>query len=238
MTTLRGIDVSSYQGAVPWPQVATQLDCAFAFVKVTDGVLADTHAVKNLAGARDAGLIVGSYAVVRPSEASDPAAQARAHYGAVQAAGGLKVGDLPHVVDFEERGTLGDVALADWLDRHCEEWERLMGAPPIVYTFPSFFAPLAAIAGPATARTSLWWASYSSAMLPPTPTAFAPTHRVPLPWARARFWQWTDHGKLTNGTAVDCDLFDGSVDELRAMCLTGDVASLRPLFVPPDPESA
>jgi lysozyme len=231
---LRGLDVSSYQGAIAWPSVAAKLDCAYAFVKVIDGTLRDPEAIANLAGARDAGLIVGSYAVVRPSDASDPAAQARAHYGAVRAAGGLVAGDLPHAVDFEERGTLGDVALAQWLDRHVAEWERLMGRPPLLYTFPSFWKPLAAIDMPAVARTSLWWASYG-ADTGTVPEAFAPTSRIPLPWSSCRFWQYTDKGRLATGGAVDGDVFVGSLDELRAECLTGDVAAMNPLFVPPAP---
>ena len=193
---IRGLDVSAYQGSIAWPQTATQFDCAFAFVKVAEGDTGrDPRALANLTGARAAGLVVGSYAVARPSETSDPAAQARAHFGAAQAAEGLLWGDLPHCVDFEERGTLGDVALAAWLERHAAEWERLMGTPAILYTYPAFWQPLAAIAGPATGRTALWWASYG-ADSGATPTTFAPPNPVPLPWRSARFWQWTDRGRL------------------------------------------
>jgi lysozyme len=225
---LRGVDVSQYQGTVDWSAVAAS-GVSFAFVKVAEGDgYVDPLAAKNLAGARTAGLVVGAYNVAHPSQASDPAAQARAHYGAALAAGGGLAGDLPHVIDFELSGRLSPADLAAWFSAHEAELGRLLGTTPLAYTFPSFWAPLAGLVRSAGA---LWWASYSGRT--DAPAAFAPVHKVPVPWQRARFWQWTDHGKLPNGAQVDADLFDGSLDDLRALTLA-DVEAIHPLFVPPD----
>lgn len=233
LPVLRGIDVSLVQGLVDWPAVAAS-GVAFAFCKVAEGTTyRDPRAAANLAGARAAGLVVGAYNVVRPSAASDPAAQARTHHAAVVALGGGLWGDLPHAVDFEENAGLTSVELSVWLDVHVAEMTRLLGRPPVLYTFPSWWKPLAAIAGPATARTALWFASYG-ADTGSAPAAFKPTNPVPLPWNSCRFWQYTDRGRLSNGTAVDADLFDGTIDELRAMCLSAATDGFQPEAVPPD----
>ena len=231
---VRGVDVSVAQGRVDWPAAAAA-GISFAIVKVAEGGgYRDPRAAENLAGARSAGLLVGSYGFVRPSATADPTAQARAHYGAVLAAGGGLAGDLPHAVDFEVDGGLGHVALAQWLDAHCAEVERLLGRPPLLYTFPSFWAPLATIAGPATARSTLWWAAYG-ADTGAAPTAFAPPNPVPLPWGGCRFWQHTDKGRLPGGGAVDGDLFDGSLADLQSLALTLTEVAGEVSFVPPDP---
>ena len=231
---LRVADVSVVQGNIDWPAVAAS-GVSFAICKVAEGDgYRDPHGAQNLAGARSAGLVVGPYCVVRPSMTSDPAEQARTHYGAVQAAGGGLVGDLPAAVDFELDGGLGHVALAAWLEAHCAEMERLLGRPPLLYTYPSFWAPLAAIAGPATARSTLWWASYG-ADTGVVPTSFRPPNPVPLPWGGCRFWQHTDRGRLPGGGAVDGDLFDGSLADLQSLALTLTEVAGEVSFVPPDP---
>jgi lysozyme len=39
---------------------------------------------------------------------------------------------------------------------------------------------------------------------------------LPPPWTRWAFWQYTDNGQIAGiDGAVDLDVFDGSLDELR-----------------------
>lgn len=59
--TVRGVDVSHYQGDVDWAALASQ-GMAFAFIKATEGsAYTDDHFTANLNGARDAGMRVGAY---------------------------------------------------------------------------------------------------------------------------------------------------------------------------------
>lgn len=231
---LRGIDVSAVQGDIDWASVAAS-GVSYAIVKVAEGdTYRDPFAARNLSKARAAGLVVGAYCFARPSAASDPAAQARAHYGAVQAAVGGLWGDLPNAIDLEASGGLSSKDLAAWLEAHVAEMARLLGCSPLLYTFPSFWAPLAGLAGPATAATALWWASYGKDVAT-APADFRPFNPVPKPWGACRFWQYSDRGQMRNGTHVDTDLFAGSLDELRAMTLSASTSGFKPSLVPPDP---
>lgn len=125
---LRGLDVSSVQGAVAWDAVAKQLGCRFAFVKCSEGNRGkdpifntpsmfvdaarassvtgrDPMFTANVAGAKGAGLYVGPYHFAYPLPADgtplrNPADQAKY---AFDCAGGLGEinGDLPPMLDFE-----------------------------------------------------------------------------------------------------------------------------------------
>lgn len=56
-----GIDVSSHQGTVDWPQVAAG-GYGFAYIKATEGAnFADGQFARNWSGARDAGITPGAY---------------------------------------------------------------------------------------------------------------------------------------------------------------------------------
>lgn len=70
---IRGLDVSSYQGAVPWGLVSSELLCRFAIVKVAEGTLStpDPWAARNLSGAKQAGLKVGGYFFFHPERNID-----------------------------------------------------------------------------------------------------------------------------------------------------------------------
>ena len=57
-----GIDVSKFQGRIDWQTVAAQSDVRFVYIKATEGsTVSDSRYARNLKGAREAGLPVGSY---------------------------------------------------------------------------------------------------------------------------------------------------------------------------------
>lgn len=58
---IRGIDVSNHQGVIDWRRVAAD-DVSFAVVKATEGGdWVDKSFLRNIAGAKEAGLAVGAY---------------------------------------------------------------------------------------------------------------------------------------------------------------------------------
>src|SRR5579864_8091651 len=73
-SVVRGVDVSTYQGAIDWTQVkAAKMD--FAFARISDGTThPDAQFAANWQGMKAAGVVRGSYQYFRASE--DPTAQA------------------------------------------------------------------------------------------------------------------------------------------------------------------
>lgn len=60
----RGIDVSRFQDSIRWKKVAKNKDVTFVYVKASEGATIKDGMYKyNVAGARSAGLLVGSYHV-------------------------------------------------------------------------------------------------------------------------------------------------------------------------------
>ncbi len=60
--TYRGIDVSHHQGIIDWPKVHTDSAITFVYIKATTGSTGiDSCYVRNVKGARKAGIKVGSY---------------------------------------------------------------------------------------------------------------------------------------------------------------------------------
>ncbi len=82
--TLRGIDISSYQGAVDWTKASAGLTFAIARCVRETGAVDPTFAT-NVAGIRKAGLIAGAYCFL--DEGSE-AAQAKLFVDTVKALGG------------------------------------------------------------------------------------------------------------------------------------------------------
>ena len=58
----RGIDVSKFQGNINWTKVAKDKTVKFVYIKATEGTsIQDPYYKTNVAKARKAGLLVGSY---------------------------------------------------------------------------------------------------------------------------------------------------------------------------------
>ena len=93
--TVKGIDVSYWQGTINWSAVAGD-GVRFAIVRISDGSYRDTQFAANWNGARAAGLIRGAYQFFEPGQ--DPIAQADM---VVAAVGRLGPGDMPVTIDVE-----------------------------------------------------------------------------------------------------------------------------------------
>jgi lysozyme len=198
---VHGIDVSSYQGAVAWPEVRAA-GIAFAFARVSDGTTApDARFAENWRGMKSAGVVRGAYQFFRASE--DPVAQASLVVSMLEDAGGLEAGDLPVVMDIETADGASSATvranMASWLDAV----ERATGAAPIVYTN----AATSAVIGNAFGGAALWVANWDAA---------CPS--VPVGWSTWTFWQYSSTGSVAGvPTAVDLDEFDGTPGDLVAL---------------------
>jgi GH25 family lysozyme M1 (1,4-beta-N-acetylmuramidase) len=212
---VRGIDVSSYQGAIAWEE-ARAAGVVFAFARVSDGTTAtDARFTDNWRAMKTAGVVRGAYQFFRASE--DPAAQASLVVSMLQDAGGLEAGDLPVVMDIETADGASSATvranMAWWLDAV----ERATGAAPIVYTN----AATSAVIGAAFGDAALWVANWD-----------ATCPLVPAGWSAWTFWQYSSTGSVPGvPAAVDLDEFDGTPGDLATFASFAGRAGLDAAMV-------
>ncbi|RIJ34345.1 glycoside hydrolase family 25 protein [Pontibacter oryzae] len=199
--TVYGIDVSHFQKEVDWQKVR-ESEVVFAFVKATEGVsLKDKKYEQNWTGAGAAGIIRGAYHFYLPY--LSPKEQAANFVATVQ----LTSGDLPPVLDIEVRGRkpLGQFRkdLKVWL----EQVENAYGAKPVIYTNYKFYEDY--LAGHFDSYP-LWIAHYK---VPKLSIEKSSTRKL-------AFWQHTDGGSIDGiEGSVDCNVFYGSMRDLRSICI-------------------
>lgn len=187
--TLEGIDVSHHQRAIDWARVAGA-GKRFMIAKASQGVaFRDSRFAANVAGARAAGLLVGSYHFADGS----PVVREVSNY--VQAIAGRRPGELL-VLDFE--GPILHIAdpvgwAAQWLGGVAEA----TGVMPLVYMSRSVTHQFN-WSRVVRLGAGLWCAAYAKAM-------GSPSH-----WPFTAMWQYSSSG-LVAGVAgrVDLDTFYG-----------------------------
>jgi uncharacterized protein (TIGR03382 family) len=130
-----GIDIASFQhpggAGINWGQVATAEK--FVIVKATESSdYTNSYYAGDVAGARGAGLLVGSYHFLSPSSRTGVSGAAQAQYFLAHTS--IKSGDLPPMLDVETSSLYGSVlpSVADvtgWLTTV----ESATGVKPLVY---------------------------------------------------------------------------------------------------------
>ncbi|MEO8702624.1 MAG: GH25 family lysozyme [Kofleriaceae bacterium] len=200
--TVKGIDVSKYQGNIDW--AAAKADGVdYAFVRVSDGVnTIDEKFDRNWAGTRANGILRGAYQFFRPSQ--DVIAQADLLLARM---GTLEADDLPPVIDVEANDGLaaGTVAakVRQWLEYVTP---KLGGRVPIIYT--GFYFWRDQVGAPDLTTSPLWHAQYSSIECP----------NIAPPWQDWAFWQFTSSGSIAGIAGnVDVNRFNGTRDQLLAL---------------------
>jgi lysozyme len=201
--TLKGVDVSYYQGTVDWTKVKSS-GHSFAFVRVSDGLsYPDTKFATNWPAVKKAGVVRGLYQYFRPNQ--DVQQQVDLLFTKLNAAGGITAGDLPPVLDLETDGGLAAstvVARAkDWLAKV----EAKLGVKPIVYTA----AFMSSTIGTSFGGYTLWVANYG-----------ATCPLMPSGWSNWSFWQNADNGSVSGiGGSVDTNFFNGDGTKLSGLTL-------------------
>jgi lysozyme len=202
---VHGIDVSTYQAAIAWPQVkAAKID--FAFARISDGTThPDAQFANNWKGMKSAGVVRGSYQYFRSSE--DPLAQANLVASSLTGAGGLQPGDLPVVMDMET----ADGQSTAVVQAHMMTWlnavTQATGRAPIIYTNSAS----SSFIGSSFGSYGLWVANWGVSC-----------PNVPAGWSTWRFWQYTDMGSVPGiSGGVDLDEFEGSLADLTSSVGSG-----------------
>ena len=204
--SVHGIDVSSYQGRIDWPEVARNR-VRFAFIKASEGAtLRDPRFVRNWREARAAGVLCGAYHYFLPNR--DGKLQADLFARTVP----LAPGDLPPVLDVEA-ANFHDVAV---LRREVSRWLRLIeahyGVRPILYSNHSFYKRH--LAGHFD-DYPLWLAHYE-------------VERPTLPRSKWIIWQHSDEAYVPGiRGVVDFNVFQGNFESLQALRIPAG-APVRP----------
>lgn len=218
--TVLGIDLSKWDGV--WDASKAKAGgVAFAFIKASQATFTDPLFSTHWSKAKAAGLLRGAYHYL---DYTKPAKDQANYFAALLRA---SPGDLPPVVDYEQRRTDNNPVVARAFLRDFLAQMAAYGYTPMIYTSNGFWAEYGEKADPHWAKFPLWIAQYTTA---PAPT-------VPLPWTRWTFWQYTSKGNgPTYGTeslSLDLNHFNGTLDELLVFAGLSPSVPVTPPPVPP-----
>jgi lysozyme len=216
-----GPDVSSVQGAITaahWAACAKSSD--FVIIKCGDGNNGFDHTYsQNIQGARNAGLIVGTYhyVFVLPDQAGHPGRspeeQADAHFAKAV----YMPGDLIPWADFEwplpqdwdhwglPKGKSQRAEfIGDFIVRYTSRYSKISGRSIGVYSYPDW------IEQSQVANTTRYDALASLPFWRAGPYGSSPPNAMPGglgPWDRSDIYQWTGgHSHMPNGTPCDWNI--------------------------------
>ncbi len=197
-----GIDVSEYQGGILWDSVGViheQFPVDFVFVRATMGTRGrDKKFAANWKGVQRIARLRGAYHYFRPNENSIK--QAENFIKVVK----LKPGDLPPVLDIEERPRSQSmdslrVGLKRWLDRVEQHYK----VRPIVYSGDSYFSDFLE---KEFDDYTLWIANYN--------------FWIEKPKDHWDFWQFSEKGHVKGIKGfVDLNMFNGEMESLERLCM-------------------
>jgi lysozyme len=153
-----GIDVSTFQGAIDWAQVAGPGGQGFTYIKATEGdALTDAKFTVNWANSSQK-LPRGAYHYFYPTAKPDNTRPQADHFVNTLLGTG-DIGELPPMVDVETSGVTDTQAAAS-LQFYLSIVEQGIGRRPLVYTFPAFWKTQMAGTDQFATTDKLWIANY------------------------------------------------------------------------------
>ena len=218
------VDVSGHNASPDWAAIAAA-GFTVAIVKSSEGVNSpDSKMAMHCAGARAAGLLIGTYHYLRvrhnaPQDARTQAQQALDLWRSQKC-------DLIPIVDVEGQGNAGCTpsewaqAVLGWVD----ECRLQTGRQPCIYTSPGEWSGAGLTGLSAVADCPLWIAQYASSAHPPPP------------WTSYVMWQYTGSGTIAGAGPYDLSRSDditpvlvGGSSSLKAKSATVILAALSML---------
>lgn len=208
--SVTGVDVSAYQhpngAAINWATVAQTEE--FAVVKATEGMSGNYDNAwfgRDVDGAKQAGLVVGTYHFADPGTpvVDDAVGEARHYWDVIKSR--QVAGVLPPTLDVESNKGLTQAQMRSWIGTFMTEIKRLSGKTPILYTYPSFWDDK--VATDSFAGYPLWIAHYG-----------ATSPRIPGGWTSWKMWQYTSSAAVSGipDSTIDRNYFNGTLTQLRS----------------------
>jgi lysozyme len=199
--SIHGIDVSKYQDIIAWEEVKAMrvhdVQMGFVFIKATEGIgNSDPQFRRNWRKAKSNEIVRGAYHFFIASK--DGKMQAQNFIKRVD----IESGDLPPVLDVEQRNGVSAEQLRKEVRKWLETVEGYYGARPIIYTNVDFYKQYL---GSEFDKYPLWVAHYYEQQEP----------RIKRDWI---FWQHNDRGSV-NGIIpkVDFNVFNGDSLAFRSI---------------------
>ncbi|MFT3836884.1 MAG: GH25 family lysozyme [Myxococcaceae bacterium] len=190
--TVPGIDVSEWQGAINWQDVANA-GFKYAITRINDGYHQDPYFGGNWDSIKQVGMIRGAYQFYEPN--IDPTTQAN---WVINAVGVLGPGDLPVTLDVEwTSGTPNAADIGSWV----AQVQAGTGKVPMIYTAVGYWNQYF---NGEFSNLDLWVANYG---------VNCPS--MPSSWGGWLFWQWGGGPVAGIAGNVDQNVFNGTEDELR-----------------------
>jgi GH25 family lysozyme M1 (1,4-beta-N-acetylmuramidase) len=214
LTTVRGIDVASFQhpdgAAINWASVA-KAGYKFTAVKTTEGdYYVNPYAIPDIVAAMRAGLFATAYHFAIPNITSGAAQAQFAVRGARYVTSGRA---LPLMLDIEydpyvstdhtnECYGLSPASMRSWISSFVSEARTLTGQYPVIYTTANWW-DTCTNSSTSFGADPMWVAAYGVSSPP-----------MPAGWKSYTFWQYTSGGTVsgvvtTGGT--DLSYFNGGV---------------------------
>jgi lysozyme len=196
---IHGIDVSRYQDIIAWEEVkkmkVERIQLGFVFIKATEGINnTDPQFRRNWRKAKSNEMIRGAYHFFIATK--DGKKQAEHFIKKVD----LETGDLPPVLDVEQRYGVSRFQLQREVREWLETVENYYRVRPIIYTNVDFYEQNL---GSGFDEYPLWAAHYYQQQQP----------RIGRDWL---FWQHSDQGNVNGITSrVDFNVFNGDSVEFR-----------------------
>lgn len=203
---VHGIDISHYQGEIDWEVLRNadinSVPVSFVFIKGTEGTtILDDCFNLNFYEAKQSSIIRGVYHFFRPEV--DAKQQALFFLKQVH----LETGDLPPVLDVEKAGDLTEKQLQRAVLTWLRTVEGKYCVKPIIYTGYKF--KMKYLNTDEFDDYPYWIAHY-----------YVEELEYKGKWY---FWQYTDRGSVEGVTGnVDCNLFNGSLQELMNLTIQED----------------
>lgn len=198
---IHGIDVSRYQNIIAWEEVkamnVSNIRLGFAFIKATEGIgNTDPQFYRNWKKAKSNDIVRGAYHFFIASK--DGKMQAENFIKRVD----LQPGDLPPVLDVEQRYGVSKTQLQKEVKEWLQTVEAYYRVKPMIYTNVDFYKQYL---GTEFDTYPLWVAHYYQMEQP----------RITRDWV---YWQHNDQGNVNGITAkVDFNVFSGDSVEFKMM---------------------
>lgn len=201
-----GLDVSSYQGSVPWATVRVN-GARFAYVKATEGTrYRNPWFASQYNGSYNAGLLRGAYHFALPNVSSG---RTQADYFVNNGGGWSPDGKtLPPVLDIEYNPYgatcygLTTAQMRTWVRDFSNQVHARTRRYPVIYTTTDWWVRCTGNYSGLGATNPLWIARYSSTV-----------GTLPAGWPTYTFWQFSDAGRFPGSQNV----FNGSLARLQAL---------------------
>ena len=204
--SIRGIDVSHHQGDIDWDELRHaeigSEPISFIFIKATEGKsIIDENFKTNFSQAKENGLIRGAYHYYHPEVTAEE--QVEHFINNVN----LRGGDLPPVLDVEDKGALTTEELQNGVKTWLIKAETHYKVKPILYTNYKFKKTY--LDTQEFREYPYWIAHY-----------YVDTLAYKGAW---KFWQHTDRGRVDGIKGyVDIDVYNGSMYDLRQLTISDE----------------